>query len=154
MYNEVHFSSRVNQIFCHISSSLRGMSPKFYLLTFKLNVIFLGENQLLPHIASSLRDISSKRSVFTVCIVKGIFIGEEISFSAIWGFYKGHISDTFLCYPEYPEGHFSWRGNRLLLHISSAVRGIPQKRLVVTLCKLKGIFLGEQIIFCYISELL
>ena len=69
-------------------------------------------------------------------------------------FYKGHISEHFRCYSLQSEGHFSWRENRLLLNIAATVRGISQKRLVLSLCTVKGIFLGEQIMFSAISPLL
>ena len=76
------------------------------------------------------------------------------AFAQYRGSYKGHISESFLCYPLYNEGHFSWRENRLLLHIASTIRGISQERFAVTLCKVKGIFLGEQIGFFSTSRLL
>ena len=65
---------------------------------------------------------------------------------------RGISSNRFVL-TVYSEGHFSRTANRLLLHIASSIRGISQK-LVVTLCKLKGIFLGEEIGFCSISRLL
>ena len=90
-----------------------------------------------------------------MCIVKGIFLVEEIGFFLQYlGSYKRHISETFRWYSVYSEGHFSSRGIKIFLLIAASVRGISTKRFVVHLCMVKGIFLGEEIEFCYISRLL